>query len=141
MDAQENIINLMSLYRMIILDKPIPRDQILYNKIKNEISDKYKHSAYRSGLIVKKYKNEYMKKYNRDDAYIGEKPKLSNLGRWFLEEWKNQRGETGYKYKNDVYRPTIRINKDTPITFNELTKNQIERAKKEKATKGRVYRF
>lgn len=131
----------MSLYRMIILDKPIPRDQILYNKIKNEISDKYKHSAYRSGLIVKKYKNEYMKKYNRDDAYIGEKPKLSNLGRWFLEEWKNQRGETGYKYKNDVYRPTIRINKDTPITFNELTKNQIERAKKEKAAKGRVYRF
>jgi hypothetical protein len=44
---------LISLYRMIFLDKPIPRDQILYNK-KNEISDKYKHSAYRSGLIVNK---------------------------------------------------------------------------------------
>jgi hypothetical protein len=82
-----------------------------------------------------------MKKYDRDDAYIGEKPKLSNLERWFLEEWKNQRGETGYKYKNDVYRPTIRIDKDTPITFNESTKNQIERAIKEKATKGSVYRF
>ena len=82
-----------------------------------------------------------MKKYNRDDAYIGIKPKLSNLERWFLENWKNDRGETGYKYKNDVYRPTIRINKDTPITFSELSKEQIERAKKEKATKGRVYRF
>ena len=68
-------------------DKPIPRDIILYDKIKNEISNKYKHSAYRSGLIVKKYKNEYSKKYNRDDAYIGEKPKLSNLQRWFLEKW------------------------------------------------------
>ena len=42
-------------------DKPIPRDLILYDKIKNEISNKYKHSAYRSGLIVKKYKNEYSK--------------------------------------------------------------------------------
>ncbi len=39
-----------------------------------------------------------MKKYKSDDACIGGKPKLSNLNRWFLEEWKNQRGETGYKY-------------------------------------------
>ena len=120
---------------------PEPRDQLLYDKIKNEISNKYKHSAYRSGMIVKRYKEEYMKKYNRADAYIGIKPKLSNLERWFLENWQNQRGEIGYKYKNDVYRPTIRINKDTPLTFKELSKEQIERAKKEKATKGRVYRF
>jgi hypothetical protein len=122
-------------------EKPKPRDQILYDKIKKDISAKYKHSAYRSGLIVKKYKNEYMKKYNRDDAYIGEKPKLSSLQRWFLENWQNQRGETGYKYKNDVYRPTIRINKDTPTTFNELTKDQIIKAQKEKATKGRIKKF
>ena len=122
-------------------DKPIPRDIILYDKIKNEISNKYKHSAYRSGLIVKKYKNEYSKKYNRDDAYIGEKPKLSNLQRWFLEEWTTDRGDKGYTYKNDIYRPTKRINEDTPITFNELTKDQIIKAKKEKATTGRVKRF
>jgi hypothetical protein len=122
-------------------EKPKPRDQILYDKIKKDISAKYKHNAYRSGLIVKKYKNEYMKKYNRDDAYIGEKPKLSSLQRWFLENWQNQRGETGYKYKNDVYRPTIRINKDTPTTFNELTKDQIIKAQKEKATKGRIKKF
>jgi hypothetical protein len=122
-------------------NRPTPRDIILYNKIKKEISEKYKHSAYRSGLIVKKYKEEYVKKYNRDDAYIGDKPKLSNLQRWFLEDWKNQRGETGYKYKNDIYRPTIRINNDTPILFSELTKDQIIKAKKEKATKGRVKKF
>jgi hypothetical protein len=122
-------------------NKPIPRDIILYNKIKKEISEKYKHSAYRSGLIVKKYKEEYVKKYNRDDAYIGDKPKLSNLQRWFMEDWKNQRGETGYKYKNDIYRPTIKINNNTPTTFNELTNDQIIKAKKEKATKGRVKKF
>jgi len=43
-------------------NKAIPRDLILYNKIKKEISQNYKHSAYRSGMIVKKYKEEYMKK-------------------------------------------------------------------------------
>jgi hypothetical protein len=122
-------------------NKPEPKDLILYNKVKKEISEKYKHSAYRSGLIVKKYKEEYLKKYKKDDAYIGEKPKLSNLQRWFLEEWRNQRGEIGYKYNNDIYRPTIRINKDTPITFNELMKNQIIKAQKEKTTTGRVKRF
>ena len=122
-------------------NRPTPRDIILYDKIKKEISDKYKHSAYRSGLIVKKYKEEYVKKYNRNDTYIGDKPKLSNLQRWFLEDWKNQRGETGYKYKTDIYRPTIRINNNTPTTFDELTKDQIIKAKKEKATKGRVKKF
>ena len=66
---------------------------------------------------------------------------MSNLHRWFLEDWKNQRGDTGYQKKGDVYRPTIRINKDTPKTFSELSKSQIERAKKEKAKTGRVKRF
>ena len=66
---------------------------------------------------------------------------MSNLERWFAENWRNQRGEIGYKYKNDIYRPTIRINADTPKIYNELSKSQIERAKKEKAKKGRVYRF
>jgi hypothetical protein len=69
-------------------NKPEPKDLLLYNKVKKEISEKYKHSAYRSGLIVKKYKEEYLKKYKKDDACIGVKPKLSNLQRWFLEEWK-----------------------------------------------------
>ncbi len=61
------------------IGKPQPRDPILYSKVKNKISDKYKHSAYRSGLILKTYKNKYMDRYKSDEAYIGEKPKLSNL--------------------------------------------------------------
>jgi hypothetical protein len=67
---------------------PEPRDRYFYNRVKNEISNKYKHSAYRSGMINKKYKEEYMKKYNRADAYIGIKPKLSNFERWFSENMK-----------------------------------------------------
>ena len=121
--------------------KPEPKDKELYNKIKNEINIKYKPSAYRSGLLVQQYKKEYFKKHKNNDAYIGDKPELSNLTRWFLEGWRNQRGEIGYKFNGDIYRPTIRINTDTPKTFNELTKSQIERAKKEKKQTGRVKKF
>lgn len=125
----------------------IPKDKDLYEKIKKEIYLKYpKHSAYRSGLIVKNYKDAYQKKYKSNDSYIGNKNKDASrasggLIRWFAEDWRNQRGEIGYKKKGDIYRPTKRINKNTPITFNELTPARIEKAKKEKAKTGRVSKF
>ena len=119
---------------------PTPTDPILYEKIKKDITSKYKPSAYRSGLLVQEYKKEYLKKHKNNNAYIGDR-ETSNLKRWFDEKWANQRGETGYKLKSDVYRPTIRINNKTPITFNELTSKQIREAKKEKARKGRVKNF
>ena len=56
-------------------------------------------------------------------------------------KWMNQRGEVGYKYNSDIYRPTVRITKDTPTTFAELTPAEIERAKAEKARTGRVKKF
>ena len=41
-----------------------PKDIKLYNKIKKEVySNIPKHSAYRSGILVKKYKQEYKEKY------------------------------------------------------------------------------
>ena len=119
---------------------PQPTDDKLYEKIKNELFKKYKPSAYRSGLLVQKYKEEFVKKHNNNNYYRGNKTN-SNLKRWFNEKWTNQRGEIGYKNKSDVYRPTIRINDKTPTTFNELTKNQINKAKKEKERTGRVKRF
>lgn len=126
---------------IIIIEMNIPRDIDLYEKIKKEIYLKYpKHSAYRSGLLVKNYKDAYQKKYKKDDAYIGNKNK-EGLIRWFAEDWRNQRGEIGYKKKGDIYRPTKRINKNTPTTFNELTPARIEKAKKEKAKIGRVSKF
>lgn len=119
---------------------PIPRDKELYDKIKKDIVNKYKPSAYRSGLIVKKYKEEYYKKHKNNDSYVGNRYQ-SNLKRWFDEKWMNQNKEIGYQKKGDVYRPTIRINDKTPITFNELTKNQIKKAQTEKKKKGRVKNF
>jgi hypothetical protein len=119
-----------------------PRDKDLYEKVRKKIYIKYpKHSAYRSGLLVKEYKDEYMKKYKNDNAYIGTKKKNEGLNRWFAEEWKNQRGEVGYKNKSDVYRPTKRITDKTPKTFKELSKNEITKAMKEKKKTGRVREF
>ncbi len=120
---------------------PTPTDKELYDKVKKSVMNKIKiNSAYRSGLIVKQYKEEYYKKHNNQNAYKGNKD-ISNLGRWFKEKWTNQDGEIGYTKKGDVYRPTIRINNKTPITFNELTKNQIKKAQEEKKKKGRVKKF
>jgi len=121
----------------------LPRDQKLYNKTKKYIYKKHpKHSAYRSGLLVKEYKKRFSKKYGKKrDPYKGKKTEKKGLSRWFKEKWVNQRGEIGYKYKSDVYRPSKRITKKTPKTHGELTKKQIKRARSKKYKKGRVDRF
>ena len=98
------------------MSKPV--DKKLYDKIKKDISLKYKPSAYRSGLLVKTYKKEFKKKHGSLSPYIG---KSNNLTRWFEEQWVNQRGEVGYKKKGDIYRPTNRITNKTPQTWDELT--------------------
>jgi hypothetical protein len=120
-----------------------PRDQKLYNKTKKALYKKQpKHSAYRSGLLVQKYKKNFTQKYGKKkQPYIGKKKTKIGLKRWFDEEWVNQRGEIGYKNKNDVYRPSKRITKKTPITFSELTKKRINKARTKKYRKGRVNRF
>jgi hypothetical protein len=119
-----------------------PVDQKLYDKIKEKVQIRIpKHSAYRSGTIVTEYKKAFKKKYgNVKPPYTGTKNK-SGLSRWFKEDWRNQRGEVGYKFKSDVYRPTHRITKDTPTTFKELTKKQITKARQIKRKKGRIVNF
>ena len=112
-----------------------PTDKKLYEKVKAEIYKKYpKHSAYRSGLLVQEYKRQ-------GGTYKGKEKQDEGLNMWFRSKWRNQRGEVGYKYKSDIYRPTIRVSKDTPATHNELTKEQIAKARREKAKEGRVKRF
>ena len=113
---------------------PEPTNKKLYEEVKKEIYAKYpKHSAYRSGLLVQEYKK-------RGGTYSGDKSKGS-LKEWFDASWKNQRGETGYKYKSDIYRPTKKVNSKTPATFKELTKKEIDAARREKARTGRVKEF
>ena len=112
-----------------------PTNKKLYEKVKAEVYKKYpQHSAYRSGLLVKEYKSQ-------GGEYSGKENQSTGLNLWFKENWRNSRGEVGYKYKSDVYRPTKRISKTTPATFSELSKKEIDRARREKAYKGRVEKF
>ena len=114
---------------------PEPANKQLYEKVKAEIYKKYpKHSAYRSGLLVQEYKRQ-------GGTYRGKEKENEGLNLWFRSKWRNQRGEIGYKYMSDVYRPTIKVSKDTPATYNELTKEQISKARRQKAKEGRVNRF
>jgi hypothetical protein len=121
-----------------------PVDKKLYENVKKRLYKKMPtHSAYRSGLLVSNYKKQFKNKYgNRKRPYTGDKKKnKATLTRWFNEKWRNQRGEVGFKKKGDIYRPTKRITKKTPITFNELNKTQIKKAMKEKKKTGRVKNF
>jgi hypothetical protein len=114
---------------------PEPKNEKLYEEVKDDIYKKCpKHSAYRSGLLVQEYKR-------RGGTYEGEEKDSEGLNRWFAEKWKNQRGEVGYKTKSDVYRPTVRVTKETPTTFKELTQKEIEKPRREKATTGHVKKF
>ena len=120
----------------------IPTDQKMYDRVKARIYKKYpKHSAYRSGLLVKEYKAAFKKKHGNKSPYQGKKKKNEGISRWMKEKWRNQRGEVGYKKKGDVYRPTKRITKDTPATFKEISKKELKKAQKEKKETGRVKKF
>jgi hypothetical protein len=111
----------------------VPKNTKLYEKVKLFIYKKYpQHSAYRSGLLVKKYKE-------LGGTYIGKRK--GPLARWFKEDWKSDTGHYGYTSKSSVYRPTKRISKKTPTTFSELSRKEILRAKREKYRTGHVNVF
>lgn len=106
----------------IVIDNPD-----LYERAKVIVYKQYpKHSAYRSGQLVKKYKD-------MGGTYSGSKPK-GGLSRWFKEKWQDinpNKTETSYP----VYRPTIRVNKKTPLTASEINPAQ---AKKQIALKQKI---
>lgn len=85
----------------------------LYQQAKAIADQKYsKPSAYKSGFIVKLYKQ-------MGGTYTDDK-KPKNLQRWFKEKWTDI-GHLDYP----VYRPTKRINKKTPLTPNEIDPNNL----------------
>jgi len=115
---------------------PIPKNVInpgLYKKAEMKYKN-MKHSAYKSGLIVKEYKK-------LGGKYSGKKPQNKGLSRWFKEKWRTQSGSKTYKKKGDVFRPTKRITKKTPKTFKEIGKKRIQKAMKQKKKTGRVKKY
>jgi len=118
-----------------------PNDQKMYNRIKaSVVKANPKHSAYRSGQIVKKYKTAYKKKYGNKSPYTGNKAK-GNLTRWYKERWMTDKGKKTYKEGGSIFRPTKRISKKTPATMSELTKKQKANAIKEKKKTGRIKKY
>ena len=92
---------------------PTPIDSDLYERVKKEADERFdKPSAYKSGWIVKTYKD-------RGGKYSGKK-EVKGLTRWYREQWKDI-GNKSYP----VYRPTKRVNKDTPLTADEIDKDQL----------------
>ena len=94
---------------------PIPKDKILYEKIKKQADQIYKkHSAYKSMYIQKLYKS-------MNGQYIDDnQPK--KLKQWMDEKWSDI-GNKDYP----VFRPTIRINKKTPLLVNEIDKVNLKK--------------
>jgi hypothetical protein len=107
-----------------------PTNQDLYDLVKFVVYQRYKkHSAYRSGAVIKMYKE--LGGTFKDDN----KPK--KLAQWFKEEWKDINPlKTDKSYP--VYRPTKRINKTTPLTVEEIDPvNLIEQSIKKQKIKGK----
>ena len=95
----------------------IPIDTELYEKVKKYVYSIYdKPSAYRSGAVVRLYK-ENGGRYHDDD-----KPK--KLKQWFKEKWTDV--STLQESHYPLYRPTVRVNKSTPRTIHEIPKERIE---------------
>jgi hypothetical protein len=106
---------------------PIIDNPQLYNLAKKEADKIFtKSSAYKSGFIIKSYKD--MGGTYTDDN----KPK--NLKRWFKEEWKDI-GNKDYP----VYRPSKKISKTkTPLLPDEIDKkNLVEQIKLKQIIKGK----
>jgi len=95
----------------------------IYEKAKKIADETYnKPSAYKSGFIVKKYK-ELGGTYTND-----RKPK--NLKRWFQEDWEDIGG-----LNYPVYRPTIKVSSKTPLIPSEI-KNLSKQIKLKQIIKG-----
>ena len=107
---------------------PIILDKKLYALARQKADVIYKKSsAYKSGYIIKTYK-ELGGRYKDDH-------KQKKLARWFKEDWKDignsaqvlQSQHAGASKNYPVYRPTIRINKGTPLTYDEIDKKQLKK--------------
>jgi len=99
---------------------PIIANPYLYEQVKKYADTIYnKSSAFKSGFIQKIYQNN-------GGTYIDDnKPK--NLKRWFKEEWRDV-GNKDYP----VFRPTKRISKQTPLTVDEIDKQNLKKQIKKK---------
>jgi hypothetical protein len=100
----------------VIRRTPTIDNPVLYEKAKADADNIFKKpSAFKSGWIVKKYKE-------MGGTYSGDKPEKTGISRWFKEEWKDV-GNQEYP----VFRPTKRITKKTPLTPQEIDPSNLKK--------------
>jgi len=123
----------------------------LYSKIKKKIQKdvkkkKRRWGAYDSGRLVREYKKDGGKYKSPNGKSPNEKSKLD---RWYREKWidackwpkKSPCGRSKAKQKLTYCRPSIKVNSKTPITIQELTKEQIKsRCKRKKNNNLKIIR-
>jgi len=94
---------------------PTPLNKQLYEQVKEYADKIYSHpSAFKSGFIVQEYKRRHGK-YKNDN-------KTKNLKRWYAEKW-HDIGNKDYP----VFRPSVKINKHTPLLVNEIDENDLRK--------------
>lgn len=97
---------------------PVVLDQELYDRVKAYADTVYsKPSAYKSGFIVKTYK-QLGGRYSDS----GKDNKSKPLKEWFDASWENIAKKGDYP----VLRPTVRVNKDTPLLPSEIDKKNLK---------------
>ena len=101
---------------------PIPLNQELYDEVKEKIMKSYKkNSAFASGAIVKEYKRQGGK--YKDDK----QPR--HLTRWFEEKWVDVNPVLGVIKDSayPVFRPTHKVNKNTPTLLQDIPKEVLKK--------------
>jgi hypothetical protein len=68
----------------------------------------------------------YIKEYKRLGGKFINDSKTRNLTRWMQEKWRDV-NPNKTKSSYPVYRPTIRINKKTPLTSNEISISELKK--------------
>lgn len=98
---------------IVEMSKPKVLDPQIYEKAKKIVYAQYKKpSAYRSGALVKKYKE-------LGGRYSGDKEK-GGMTKWIREEWTDIAGLT-----YPVFRPTKRVSRNTPLTVDEIQPSNL----------------
>jgi hypothetical protein len=107
-----------------------PNDKELYHKSKELIFNSYKgNSPFRSGALVRHYKDKYKKEHPRSKVPPFKNTKPNKLNRFFEEEWVdivpiiNPKAPQAHK----VFRPTKRVEGKTGALVKELSKTQLKK--------------
>ena len=109
-------------------------DPELYENIKSQIHTRLKKQGKGWGMYSS---SELSRKYKKaGGTYSGKKP---GKQRWYLEKWEDEKGNTCGSTKNKEIkkcRPTIRVNRKTPVTWGEMSESEKRKAVSEKKKTG-----